>query len=101
MSNQIDKAIRRADYKLAELQDTVKQTKNHLQAIEAANAAKHPFNNLQATLQAKAAKQLVAALHQHRHKLKAVGSYSLLGLVTKLLSRKDPEYNSPEGKKAL
>ena len=83
------------------LQSNGKDTKDKLKEIEVANAAVHPLNDLQATLQAASAKQLVAVLHQHRDKLKNVGSFSILGLVTKLLSRKDPEYHSEKGKKAL
>ena len=99
MTNQIDKAIRKADSWLKELKENSKQLKNTLDAV--ASATIHPTNDLQLLLQGKAHREMAAVLRQHRQKLSGVQAVSLLGLVTKLLSRSDAEYHTPQAKKVL
>ena len=99
MTNQIDKAIRKADSRLKELKENSKQLKSKLDTV--ASATVHPTSDLQQLLQGKAHREMAAVLRQHRQQLSGVQAVSLLGLVTKLLSRADAEYHIPQAKKAL
>lgn len=103
MHNQIRKAITRVQTKLDNLKQTQNETSKFINRANASFENTSCFDDSKETekfLHNQTLKQVASALNIHRHKLNVLPT-SVLGLVTKLITKKDKEWHSSEAKKAL
>lgn len=100
LCNQIDKAIRNANTQLDKIKQTDIEIKDLVAKASPATPV-HPTQDLQYLIEQRTVREVRAALQSHRNKCHSVQASSLMGMVTKLLSKKDPEYHSQAGKMAL
>ena len=102
LDNQISKAIRKAEAKLCEndtLRNSLEVSIERSRFLDSTDRAEHLCVTTAEILQRQVKTEVAAALGIHRDKLQSPSN--ILGLVTKLLTRRDPEYHTPEARDAL
>ena len=98
MRNQIDKAITKCQAKLDSHKQNNKDAEGHMRKLEVVTWAKCKpvfLCQTQKVLEKRMLKEVAAALGIHREKL-SVAPMSVLWLVTKLITRNDPEWQPKE-----